>query len=1470
MKKKILSFLLSAVLIIGVASPIGGFQSVKAASQYETQTLLNDVSSADWMSAIRGETRLTEITIPGSHDSAAMQFESYYQAASIASKTQNNGISRQLEDGVRFLDVRLEASGDGDAFLTHGDATIRAEGKSVFDSDQKYYLDVLLKKVYAFLDAHPSETVLVCMKKDKGNTDITSAVYDYIHGNRSRDGYKFYGSSYNYQDYWYVGNGNPTLDEVRGKCVLFNRYNGGAQDGGIYIDWPDQGGKGSYETPCYKSNYWNNGYIQDHYEWSVNNKVNATQEMLSLPHEKGKWYISFSSTTLGETVPNPIAHAGEINPKLKNLNFNYRKPAGIYLMDAVNEEMCRLFFKNNEAVSNIVQGTDGNVNYTLNRKTKTLTLNGNGAMGNYAYSSSVGPNNFGENAPWGDQPANALYSGQYNTDIIENIVIGNGITSIGDYAFGNFRNIKNVSIPNSVTSVGHNAFEYCSSLKEIDLRNKGITDIGVEAFKMCSSLEKFYTRSDVSYFGERAFQGDTKLKMYGDWDWYSFTYADSNNIEYIGKYALYPKAGNTAKESANPFAGKDLSNGVTISFSQYCNQNKGWNGAVLNFSSGINNQNRYFIIMADGTILFNDGANGTAYSSNNNCYFDLNSSAEVNTIGTKWVDIDITISPSHILKYFVNGELRKTYDLNSVAASGYKNGISGTNGIFSFLAANDINLYYGASYSIYPEMAGTAESYLDNASFYTRILNDSDLTKTETASILNTAELYNNFDSGVPSVHSGNTTRINGYKEHAGVLYLPENSCYGEYESTVDGVITSNTSSLDKLSSIKVNYTGTKDIEGWQTVSTNIKGATTTKTYSSSELNFSLEGYTAANALLKAPDLRYELMDFDSYDEAYAAAVEYINTGSQEYTTDSLGALESVINSLEFEPLNGVSHGDYYDNRQDEINAERDAINLAISKLVPTSDFARLDLAYGAAQRLMTSLDNKMPIYTQSSLINLQTAMRHAKKLAELSDEEKSNYHAANAQTEINALALEVETAFAALNAPENNVDLSAYQSLVETAQSIDSDAYDFEENEIQTILETLSFALVGDNIYFNDDNGNRITVKSLDDNGLEQATVDSVSDYLLSSLNDHIRMYNVELAGGNAEIGFNGTGKNTATANSNLFKATYNSTAVFTSSSEMTAWYMEYVSSTTERTKQYQGFGEKYSTKVFGNVKVYAVSKTDDNFEVLILRDYGSEESRKGVQLVDYVDSSFTLPAPQALPYYTFDGYYIGNTKVEGEIEITKDTTIRAKYIPDETKDCAVTIKNTNGETIYSDSVIYNTKISASDENAYGFVELIKDGKNINYRPFFIGNELSFFAAETTTLKAVTKEEWDSFEFTLPAINIKQSDAIILNSADKIRTVFNGQTVTLDSNNVLEYGLLIGKEKSATLDEDNLTIDNIVSNDSYTIIRAKSTKKSGANQFTIAINSLSGNIAYRGYLIYQAPSGEIKTIYTDVSKQTI
>ena len=1470
MKRKILSLIMCISVICSLILPMGNPLSAAAASQYEAQTLLSEVSAADWMSAIRGETRLTEITMPGSHDSGAKAFEFPYSAAAFVSKTQDKTIPQQLEAGVRFLDIRLEGKGEGDnyeAFLTHGDATCVYQG-SGHSTSGKFYLDYLIQNVMDFLEAHPSETVIICMKKDKGNADITTPVYNYIHGQRS-DGYYFYGSGYNYRDHWYLGNGNPTLDEVRGKMVLFNRYNSGATDGGTYIDWPDQGGSGSYESPCYRENYARNGYIQDHYEWSVNNKVNATQEMMNLAHEKGKYYISFSSSTLGETVPNPEGHAGEINPKLKNLSFNYRKPAGIYLMDFATEELCRLFIKNNEAVSNLVTGTDGNISYSINRKTKTITLTGNGSMNNYAYTSSVGPSNFGETAPWGDQPANSLFSGQYNTDIIENIVIGNGITTIGDYAFGNFRNIKSITVPSGITSIGHNTFEYCSSLPSFDLRGTNISVIGAEAFKECTSMSEFYTTANVSSIGVRAFQNDSRLRIYGDWEWYSYTYADNNSIEYIGKYAVYPKAGNTVYETQNPFAGKDLSGGVTISFSQYCNSNKGWDGVMLNFSSGKNNQNRYFSIMADGTILFNDGANGTAYSTNNNCYFDINSSSEVNCIGTKWVDIDITISPSHILKYYADGQLKKEYNLNSIAGGGYPNGISGNNGIFSFLASSDINLYYGASFSIYTSIMGTTESYLDNASFYRGVLSDESLANTESSAVLSTAEFHNSFDNSIPSVRSGNVTHLEGYREHQGVLYIPENTSYGGYETVVNGAVTSDTNSINKLSSITANYTGAKDITGWQTVSTNIKNQSATRTYSSTELNFTLEGYTIVNALLRVPATGYYQMDFEDYDEAYSAARNYLESSEQEYTTDSINALQTVFDSLEFAPINGISHGAYYDNCQDEVDIETAAINNAISRLVPTSDFARLDLAYSGAQRFVASLDGRLPFFTQSSIINLQTAMRHAKKLAELSDEEKLNYHSATAQSEINALALEVETAYAALTQQAEQVDFSAYQSLVESAESIDTDAYEFESNELETILDTLSLALVGDNVYFTDSNGETLTVKTLDDNGLEQDTVDSVCDFLLSSLNEHIRMYTVELCQGNAEIGFNGSGKNAPTSASNKFRATYNSTAVFTAENERTAWYMEYTSSTASRIKQYQGFGEKYAARVLGNVKVYAVSKTDSNYEITILRDYGNPEMTRGVQLVDFVEDSFTLPEAPPVPCYTFEGYYIGKNRVEGELEITRDTTVIAKYTYDNTKDCAITARNTLGGIIYSGTVAYNTKIELSDENAYGWVELIKDGKNTSYRPFYIGNEVSLFAAETTTLQAVTREEWNAYGFSLPCINLKQDDAIV-NTGTKTSVLFNAQTVAENRSSILEYGLLVGKSKAQTLDESNLTVENAGNSDAFHIIRAKSTKNVGANQFTIAISSISGDIVYRAYLIYQLPSGEIKTVYSDISNQTI
>jgi len=65
--------------------------------------------------------------------------------------------------------------------------------------------------------------------------------------------------------------------------------------------------------------------------------------------------------------------------------------------------------------------------------------------------------------------------------------IPNGVTSIGDGAFGNCNNLTSVTIPDSVTSIGAAAFPYCANLTSITIPNS-VTSIGYLAFDSCTSL----------------------------------------------------------------------------------------------------------------------------------------------------------------------------------------------------------------------------------------------------------------------------------------------------------------------------------------------------------------------------------------------------------------------------------------------------------------------------------------------------------------------------------------------------------------------------------------------------------------------------------------------------------------------------------------------------------------------------------------------------------------------------------------------------------------------------------------------------------------------------------------------------------------------------------------------------------------------------------------------------------------------
>ena len=75
------------------------------------------------------------------------------------------------------------------------------------------------------------------------------------------------------------------------------------------------------------------------------------------------------------------------------------------------------------------------------------------------------------NISFSDYSANPLHYAKnlyLNGDLVTNLVIPEGVTSIGNYAFYNCSGLTSITIPNSVTSIGNSAFNYCSGLTSIN------------------------------------------------------------------------------------------------------------------------------------------------------------------------------------------------------------------------------------------------------------------------------------------------------------------------------------------------------------------------------------------------------------------------------------------------------------------------------------------------------------------------------------------------------------------------------------------------------------------------------------------------------------------------------------------------------------------------------------------------------------------------------------------------------------------------------------------------------------------------------------------------------------------------------------------------------------------------------------------------------------------------------------------
>jgi len=120
----------------------------------------------------------------------------------------------------------------------------------------------------------------------------------------------------------------------------------------------------------------------------------------------------------------------------------------------------------------------------------TLTISGSGAMEDYENTNS---------APW---------SGKY--DIIKSVIVENGVTHIGEYAFYGLSTLEEVCLASGVKTIGDYAFQNCEKLEEIILSNS-VDAIGAFAFSACR-IGTMILPDSVATMGDGVFAGCKNLE----------------------------------------------------------------------------------------------------------------------------------------------------------------------------------------------------------------------------------------------------------------------------------------------------------------------------------------------------------------------------------------------------------------------------------------------------------------------------------------------------------------------------------------------------------------------------------------------------------------------------------------------------------------------------------------------------------------------------------------------------------------------------------------------------------------------------------------------------------------------------------------------------------------------------------------------------------------------------------------------
>ncbi|WP_114822207.1 phosphatidylinositol-specific phospholipase C [Chryseobacterium sp. KLBC 52] len=293
--------------------------SLASLAKTNSRASLAPIEMNSWMSGLQDNISLSKISIPGTHDSGARVDA---PVVSGTAKTQDLSIAEQLNAGVRFLDIRCRHIDN--AFTIHHGAIY-----------QNLNFDDVLNACYAFLNSHPSETIIMSVKEEYDASNTTRSfeqTFDsYVQKNPSK---------------WDLGANIPTLGAVRGKIKLLRRFSSGTTKGINASPWADN-------TTFDINNSGVQLKVQDYYKVTNNDdKWNGIFNLLNEAKNdtNGKLFVNFTSGYKPGIfgIPSIPTVSNNINPRLKTFfQSNTHGSFGIMPIDFVNAELSELIVKTN-------------------------------------------------------------------------------------------------------------------------------------------------------------------------------------------------------------------------------------------------------------------------------------------------------------------------------------------------------------------------------------------------------------------------------------------------------------------------------------------------------------------------------------------------------------------------------------------------------------------------------------------------------------------------------------------------------------------------------------------------------------------------------------------------------------------------------------------------------------------------------------------------------------------------------------------------------------------------------------------------------------------------------------------------------------------------------------------------------------------------------------------------------------------